>query len=103
MDGAFVKICSVSDLPGIGELREITAGKQVLCVANIAGKICAIDNECPHHGGPLGEGMIENGKVVCPWHAYSFDPVTGACVDSPKTPVRVFEIAVSGEDVLAKL
>jgi nitrite reductase (NADH) small subunit len=103
MEATLIRICAVAELPGKGELREITAGKQTLCIANIEGKICALDNECPHHGGPLGQGMIENGKVICPWHAYSFDPVTGACEESPKTPVRVFEVAISGDDVMAKL
>ena len=103
MDGNLVRICSVRELPPKGELREVTVGQQTLCVANLDGKICAVENECPHHGGPLGEGTIERGKVVCPWHAYAFDLVTGQCEDNPGTPVKVFEIVVSGDDVLAKL
>jgi len=49
-----------------------------LCIANINGVIRALDNECPHRGGPLAEGLIEDGKLICPWHAWSFDPATGA-------------------------
>ena len=37
----------------------------------------ALDNHCPHQGGPLGEGSIENGLLRCPWHGYDYDPLTG--------------------------
>ena len=38
----------------------------------------ALDNRCPHQGGPLGEGSIENGLLRCPWHGWDYDPITGA-------------------------
>ena len=37
----------------------------------------ALDNHCPHQGGPLGEGSIEKGLLRCPWHGYDYDPLTG--------------------------
>lgn len=73
----FVRICSEGELPPAGALQEFTVGGRALCVANVQGKICVLDGTCPHEGGPLGEGSIEGGKVVCPWHAYAFDPCTG--------------------------
>jgi len=103
MDENSVRICSVSELPEEGGLREISVGKLTLCVGRVEGRICAVDNECPHHGGPLAEGIIENGKVVCPWHAYAFDLITGSCEGSPNMPARVFEVVIVGDDVLAKL
>jgi thiamine pyrophosphate-dependent acetolactate synthase large subunit-like protein len=36
-----------------------------------------LENHCPHQGGPLGEGSIENGLLRCPWHGYDYDPITG--------------------------
>jgi nitrite reductase (NADH) small subunit len=82
-------------------VREVQAGKLTLCVAKLNGKIFALDNECPHEGGPLGEGELEDGKVVCPWHGYGFDLNTGASDDNMRA--RVFEVTVEGEDVLAKV
>ena len=37
----------------------------------------ALDNRCPHQGGPLGEGSIEDGWLRCPWHGWDFHPQTG--------------------------
>lgn len=99
----FVRICAKSELPPSGEAREITLGGKMLCVANDGGVISAMDNVCPHRGGPLGQGMIENGKVICPLHAWAFDLKTGAAQHFPHTKVAVYEIKVEGEDVFARL
>jgi nitrite reductase (NADH) small subunit len=99
---SLVKICAKSDLPHVGEAKEFSAGARTLCVANVDGKICALDNECPHRGGPLAEGMIESGKLICPWHAWAFDPVTGAS-DVSQERVAVYPLTVEGEDVFVKI
>ena len=97
-----VKLCFRKDLPRAGEAKEFTASGKVLCVANLDGVIRALDNECPHRGGPLAEGMIEHGKVVCPWHAWAFDPVTGATAESNEK-VGVYPVTLSGEDVFVNV
>jgi nitrite reductase (NADH) small subunit len=97
-----VKICAKSDLPRPGEAREFSAGSRTLCIANVNGVIRALDNECPHRGGPLAEGLIEDGKLICPWHAWSFDPATGA-TDSSQERVAVYSVSVEGEEVFVKI
>jgi nitrite reductase (NADH) small subunit len=97
-----LKICLKSDLPAAGQAKEFTAGTRTLCIANVAGVIRALDNECPHRGGPLAEGMIEGGKLVCPWHAWAFDPATGA-TDSSQERVAVYPVSIEGEEVFVKV
>jgi nitrite reductase (NADH) small subunit len=99
---ALVKICAKSELPRLGEASEFKAGPRTLCIANVDGVIRALDNECPHRGGPLAEGMIEDGKLICPWHAWAFDPATGA-TDNSQERVAVYPVSVEGEDVFVKL
>ena len=55
---------------------------------NLDGEFFAIDNECPHCGGPLGAGVLENGEVFCPLHGWAFDLKTGACRSNPDRPVK---------------
>jgi len=98
-----VRICSISESPAEGNVGEYSAGKLTVCLAKLNGKISALDNECPHHGGPLGEGIIEDGKVVCPWHAYAFDLTTGLCADARLPSAQVYEVRVAGDDVLVKV
>jgi nitrite reductase (NADH) small subunit len=99
---ALVKICTRGDLPQRGEAKEFSAGARTLCIANVDGVISALDNECPHRGGPLAEGMIEDGKLICPWHAWAFDPVTGA-TDASQERAAVYPVTVEGDDVLVKI
>jgi len=55
----------------------VMAGHKDICLSNFEGKICALDNKCPHQGGPLGEGSIEKGILRCPWHGWDYHPCTG--------------------------
>lgn len=84
-------------------MSEVEVGERKLCVARLHGNIAVIDNVCTHRGGPLGQGYIADGKAICPWHAYGFDLVTGICANAPDESVRVFEVTVSGDDVLVRL
>ncbi len=71
--------CVLEDTNLLADQRVMTvnAGHQTLCLTRFEGKISALDNKCPHQGGPLGEGSIENGLLRCPWHGWDFDPCTG--------------------------
>lgn len=74
-----------------GRVMTATAGHKTICLSNIDGKICALDNKCPHQGGPLGEGSIENGLLRCPWHGWDYDPCSGK-VPGYDDGVEVYEI-----------
>lgn len=73
----FTKFAAQSDLPALNAVKELPCGEKLLCVANVNGEISAMDNTCLHRGGPLGQGVIEGGKVICPWHGWAWDPKTG--------------------------
>ncbi|SEB45489.1 Acetolactate synthase large subunit [Tenacibaculum sp. MAR_2009_124] len=60
-----------------GRVKTVTAAHKGICLTHFKGKFSALDNRCPHQGGPLGEGSIENGLLRCPWHGWDFDPCTG--------------------------
>jgi nitrite reductase (NADH) small subunit len=96
---AFIKLTTQSELPGAGEAREFEVADKTICVANVDGAMCAVDNVCLHMGGPLGQGYIEGNKVVCPWHGWEYDPKTGALGDDPKSRLAVYPIKVENGEV----
>ena len=98
-----IRLCSRAELPADGCVKEMNAAGRPLCIANIGGDISAIDNVCPHHGGPLGEGSVENGEVICPWHAWAFDPKTGAVNGDANERIAVFPIRIEGEEVFTEI
>jgi thiamine pyrophosphate-dependent acetolactate synthase large subunit-like protein/nitrite reductase/ring-hydroxylating ferredoxin subunit len=68
------------ELPDIevGRVATVVAAGRALCVTRTPDGWGVLDNRCPHQGGPLGDGQLENGYVICPWHAYEYDPTTGS-------------------------
>jgi nitrite reductase/ring-hydroxylating ferredoxin subunit/DMSO/TMAO reductase YedYZ heme-binding membrane subunit len=69
---------------GLEEGRAVTVhvkggnvGGERIAVVRKDGVLCAISNVCPHQNGPLGEGVVRDGYLECPWHGYQFDPCTG--------------------------
>ena len=75
------KVAEVDEL-GDGRVKTVTAAGKQLALVHFDGQFAAMDNRCPHQGGPLGEGSIETGVdgkcwLRCPWHGWDFDPLTG--------------------------
>ncbi len=75
------RVAAKSQLPE-GRVMSVTAGVKTLALVHFDGQYVAMDNRCPHQGGPLGEGSIEKGEggkcwIRCPWHGWDFDPLTG--------------------------
>jgi thiamine pyrophosphate-dependent acetolactate synthase large subunit-like protein/nitrite reductase/ring-hydroxylating ferredoxin subunit len=60
-----------------GRVKTVVCGLVTVCMTRYEGRVAALDNACPHQGGPLGEGSIENGMLRCPWHGWDFHPTTG--------------------------
>jgi nitrite reductase (NADH) small subunit len=98
-----LKIATQSELPAADEAKEFSCGAKTICVANVGGVYSAMDNVCLHRGGPLGEGMIENGKVVCPWHGWAWDPKTGEAAHNASAKVEVYPLKIENGDVLVEI
>lgn len=60
-----------------GRVRTVVINGRTIALTRCGGRYGALDNHCPHQGGPLGEGSIENGWLRCPWHGYDYSPLTG--------------------------
>lgn len=99
---SLTKIAIQSELPAPNTAKEFSCGDKTICIANVNGEFSAMDNVCLHQGGPLGEGTIEHGKVVCPWHGWQYDPKTGQAVHNPNAKLAVYPMKVENGDVLVE-
>ncbi len=70
------RVLAEDELPE-GRVTTVHAGLKSVALVHYEGKFSALDNHCPHQGGPLGEGSIENGLLRCPWHGFDYCPLTG--------------------------
>jgi len=66
-----------TDVPDEGRVRAAVVDGRAVALSRCGGRLGALENHCPHQGGPLGEGSIEKGLLRCPWHGYDYDPLTG--------------------------
>jgi len=98
-----IKLTTEAELPLVDEAKEFPCGAKAICVANVSGVYSAMDNVCPHRGGPLGQGMIEGSKVVCPWHGWAWDTKSGQAVQDPSMKVAVYPLKIEGGDVLIEI
>jgi nitrite reductase/ring-hydroxylating ferredoxin subunit len=72
----FVDVCAIDAIPD-GRAHTATIGGDRVGVFRYDDKISAVSNACRHQNGPLGEGRIVNGCIVCPWHGYEYKPESG--------------------------
>jgi len=96
------KVCSVEELSRRRFLRVSVLGKQLAIFAD-GDRIFATDLDCPHAGAPLDRGTIENGRLVCPLHAYCFDLLNGTCDADPRLVLTTYRVFAEGGAVFVDL
>jgi len=82
----------IEEVPDEGRVRTAVVDGRTLAVSTCRGVVGALDNHCPHQGGPLGEGSIEGGLLRCPWHGYDYDPTTGVPPEGFSDAPVAFEV-----------
>ena len=82
----FIKVAKTADLAS-GQGMVVEVGGRAIALFNVNGEYFALDNICPHRGGPIGEGYVDchNGTVQCPWHGSCFKMTDGSVVNGPAT------------------
>lgn len=80
----------------------VNAGHTQVCLTHYKGQFNAITNKCPHQGGPLGEGSIENGLLRCPWHGWDFNPCGGDS-DGFEDGLQKYDLKIEEEAVYVGL
>ena len=94
----FVSVADAASLPE-GQGRTVHVQGREFAIYQLDGRFYAIDDLCPHRGGPLGAGVLEDGQVHCPLHGWSFDLKTGACLTRPDRPVKSYATRVQDGQV----
>ena len=99
---ALVRAARVAEIPA-GSIKEVQVAGTPVALANVGGKLYAINNTCLHRGGPLGQGQLEGSVVTCPWHGWQFDVTTGSCLTDPSYRIRKYDAKIEGDRVLVDL
>jgi nitrite reductase (NADH) small subunit len=96
-DKKWVRVTPCENIP-LREGRSLRIDGHEIAIFNLGDRFLAIDNKCPHKGGPLSEGIVSGTTVVCPLHAWKVDLVSGSVVNQASTvpcvttyPTRVLD------------
>jgi nitrite reductase (NADH) small subunit len=82
-----------------GQMMEVQSGDRLFAICNIDGALHCIDGTCPHAGGPLGQGALQGEMVVCPWHGWEFNCLTGANDADEDLTVDRYPVTVQNGDI----
>lgn len=122
---AFIKVGAVSMVPP-DSVVEAFAGENLYAICNVGGELHVLEGICPHgrpafhqprlivttsltmtganrQGEPLGQGLLSNNILMCPWHCYEFDALTGENLDNPLMRVAKVPVKVEGDDILIEV
>jgi nitrite reductase (NADH) small subunit len=92
----WTRVALCRDIPQ-REGRAVKVGNHDIAIFNLGDRFLAVDNRCPHKGGPLADGIVSGAAVVCPLHAWKMSLETGAgltsasassCVETFRTRVE---------------
>ena len=97
--GAFIKVATTGELAP-GRAKRVDVQGKPIALFNLGGTYHAVDDTCPHRGGPLSEGEVVGDEVTCPWHGAKFSVTSGEVLRPPaRTGVSRYATRVTGSDI----
>lgn len=103
-DTSWIRVATIDSIPP-REGRPVSLGGRDLAIFNLGGRFVAIENRCPHQGGPLADGIVSGTTVVCPLHAWRVRLDSGG-IERPggvSACVRTFRTRVEGNILMVQL
>jgi len=94
----FKTVARVGEIPA-SEGRAYEYNGRMVAVFLIDDEYQAIDDFCPHMGASLAAGPVEDGTVMCPWHAWCFKLADGTWIENPKIKVDTFQVRIVGDEI----
>lgn len=100
---SFVPVAGIDEVPP-GKTLKVAAGGQVILLANVEGRIYAIDDMCTHEDSSLALGCLKGELVSCTLHGSRFNVRTGEPTEEPAVdPVRTYAVRVDSGRILVDL
>ena len=97
-----MKVAAMSKLP-LNSVCEVTVDDEPYALCNSGGAIRALSGVCAHMGGPLGQGQLHDGRVVCPYHMWEFDCATGEYDYDPTLRAPTFDVKVENGEIFVQV
>lgn len=100
IDMTWIDIGALADIPAQGARVVKTAAGCVAVFRTADNQVFAIDDRCPHKGGPLSEGIVHGHFVTCPLHAWVFNLETGGTQGTDEGALKTYAARIDAGRVL---
>jgi nitrite reductase (NADH) small subunit len=100
---AWTRVCRVEDIPKLGARVLKGAACNIAVFRNAEDEIFALDDRCPHKGGPLSQGIVHGRKVACPLHNWNIQLADGRAVAPDEGCAKSHAVKVEGGDVFVQI
>ena len=95
----FVSVAKVSEILE-GRHKIVSLSDMSIAIFKRNDRFFAVQNSCPHRGGPACEGESEGHIITCPWHGWQFSIANGLCLNAPGMKLQTFEVKVENGEIL---
>jgi nitrite reductase (NADH) small subunit/3-phenylpropionate/trans-cinnamate dioxygenase ferredoxin subunit len=95
---SYITVAKVGQIPP-GTCKSIEVRGVLIALCNVEGRVYALDNTCPHAGGPIGEGTLTGELITCPWHGWRFNVRTGERPENPDFKLARCQVRIEDEEV----
>jgi nitrite reductase (NADH) small subunit len=96
-EGVWRKVTGAENIP-VREGRCVEIASRQIAIFHTREGFVAVENRCPHRGGPLADGIVNGATVVCPLHAWQFDLRSGVSTNHPEASSGLTTYATRVED-----
>jgi nitrite reductase/ring-hydroxylating ferredoxin subunit len=96
----WLALVPLQSLPSDGTGRVVELAGCRLAVFAIDGGVHVVDDECPHEGASLGDGVVIDGEVTCPWHGWHFQLQSGQNTDGLAACVQVYPTRIGDDEMV---
>ena len=100
MDKPWIDICALEDIPLRGSRLVRSRHGCIAMFRTAASEVFALDDRCPHSGGPLSQGIVHGKAVTCPLHNWVISLETGEAQGADQGRVRTIPLKIEGDRVL---
>ena len=95
----WIKVCALDEIPKLGARVVQHGGIDIAVFRNAEDEVFAVEDRCPHKGGPLSQGIVHGRKVTCPLHGWNIELDSGCAVAPDEGCAREFPIKIEDSRV----
>lgn len=94
----YITVAKIDQIPP-GTCKSVGVQGVFIALCNVQGTVYALDNTCPHAGGPIGEGTLAGEVITCPWHGWRFNVRTGERPENPDFKLAQCRVRIEREEI----